>query len=307
MRRRDGLLIAVIAAIAAAMVGAAVLLVVGTPTDPGSVLPGGRPPPMVAIKIDNAPAARPQTGLGAAEIVYVLPVEGGLTRLLALYGDDLPDVAGPVRSARRLDADVLAQYGVPTFAYAGAAKRLLPRIQQGSVVDGSPRTVPDAYFREQDRKAPHNLYVRPHGLPEPAEAPPGPAFARGEGPPGGKPVDRHEVAYPATTYTFTWSEDDRRWRVAMDGEPATDAGEPVTVAGVIEQVVAMMRTDPEVGRPIPQALGTGAVTALRDGERFSGSWSDRSPEAPLQLYTDEGNQLLLPDGPLWVLIVPTTG
>ena len=39
---------------------------------------------VLAVKIDNIVYARPQTGLGSADIVYVLPVEGGLSRFMAI-------------------------------------------------------------------------------------------------------------------------------------------------------------------------------------------------------------------------------
>jgi Protein of unknown function (DUF3048) N-terminal domain len=54
---------------------------------------------VLAVKIDNIAQARPQTGLSQADIVYVLPVEGGLTRLLAIFSSHPPPVVGPVRSA----------------------------------------------------------------------------------------------------------------------------------------------------------------------------------------------------------------
>ena len=59
--------------------------------------------PVIAVKIDNIVYARPQTGLGAADIVYVIPVEGGLSRFMAIYSSHLPPVIGPVRSARQDD------------------------------------------------------------------------------------------------------------------------------------------------------------------------------------------------------------
>jgi hypothetical protein len=55
---------------------------------------------VLAVKIDNIVYARPQTGLSHADIVYVLPVEGGLSRFMAVFSSDFPPVIGPVRSAR---------------------------------------------------------------------------------------------------------------------------------------------------------------------------------------------------------------
>src|SRR5262245_45110297 len=75
---------------------------------------------VLAVKIDNIVNARPQTGLTHADIVYVLPVEGGLSRFLATFSSDYPPVIGPVRSAREDDLGLLRQFGRPAFAYSGA-------------------------------------------------------------------------------------------------------------------------------------------------------------------------------------------
>src|SRR5262249_6047935 len=85
---------------------------------------------VLAVKIDNIVNARPQTGLTHADIVYVLPVEGGLSRFLAIFSSGYPRVAGPVRSAREDDLEVLRQFGRPAFAYSGAKATLLPYIHR---------------------------------------------------------------------------------------------------------------------------------------------------------------------------------
>src|ERR1700736_2119240 len=41
--------------------------------------------PVLAVKIDNIVLARPHTGLTKADLVYVLPVEGGLSRFMAIF------------------------------------------------------------------------------------------------------------------------------------------------------------------------------------------------------------------------------
>jgi Protein of unknown function (DUF3048) N-terminal domain len=64
--------------------------------------PAASPGPVLAVKIDNLAPARPQTGLTDADIVYVLPVEGGLSRILAVFSSHFPPVIGPVRSARKM-------------------------------------------------------------------------------------------------------------------------------------------------------------------------------------------------------------
>ena len=69
--------------------------------------------PVLAVKIDNIVNARPQTGLGQADIVYVLPVEGGLSRFCAIFSSHVPPVVEPVRSARDDDLQLIRQLGRP--------------------------------------------------------------------------------------------------------------------------------------------------------------------------------------------------
>src|SRR5215472_8473200 len=90
---------------------------------------------VLAVKIDNIVNARPQTGLTHADIVYLLPVEGGLRRILAVFSSHVPPVIGPVRSSREDDLELLRQFGRPAFAYSGAAPHLLPFVQRARTVD----------------------------------------------------------------------------------------------------------------------------------------------------------------------------
>ena len=113
---------------------------------------------MLAVKIDNIVYARPQTGLQSADLVYVIPVEGGLTRFMAVYSSHVPPVIGPVRSARQSDLDLLRQFGRPAFAWSGATPHLVPFIERASIVDLYALQV-GGYYRSQSRVAPYNLFA----------------------------------------------------------------------------------------------------------------------------------------------------
>jgi Protein of unknown function (DUF3048) N-terminal domain len=82
--------------------------------------------PVLAVKIDNIAQSRSQTGLSKADIVCVLLVEGGLTRLLASFSSERPNAVGPARSALEADLELLTQFGRPGFAYSGAKPKFLP-------------------------------------------------------------------------------------------------------------------------------------------------------------------------------------
>ncbi len=49
---------------------------------------------VIVAKIDNIADARPPTNLTSADIVYLLPVEGGLSRIFAVYSSRIPKVIG---------------------------------------------------------------------------------------------------------------------------------------------------------------------------------------------------------------------
>ena len=178
--------------------------------------------PVLAVKIDNIVNARPQTGLAGADIVYVLPVEGGLSRFCAIFSSHLPPVVGPVRSARDDDLQLLRQFGRPAFAYSGAQPQLLPVVERARIVDLYAGRV-GGYYRDDLRAAPYNLYARTSQLLAEAH---GASTARdigfrfGPAPAGGTVTAARSVSYPAASFTFRWSAGQGRWLVWMDGAPA---------------------------------------------------------------------------------------
>jgi len=84
--------------------------------------------PILIVKIDDTKMAHPQIGLEQADIVYIEQVEGGLTRLAAVYSSQIPKEIGPVRSARISDLELFSQFGKVGFAYSGAQAKLRPEI-----------------------------------------------------------------------------------------------------------------------------------------------------------------------------------
>lgn len=84
----------------------------------------------MAVKIDNALPARPQYGLGDAEIVDY-SIEGEITRLIAVLPEDLSGVAGPLRSLRPVDADLLPAVAGVVISSGGRpwwSRRSWPRV-----------------------------------------------------------------------------------------------------------------------------------------------------------------------------------
>ncbi|MFI2738083.1 DUF3048 domain-containing protein [Streptomyces sp. NPDC018711] len=282
-----------------------------TGTSPFTGLPA-KPAPVLAVKLDNVPAARPHTGLGRADLVYVEQIEGGVTRLMAVYSSRLPDLTGPVRSARESDIALLGDFGRPALAYSGAQTALTPLLRAAPLHLLTESSAPRAFLRSPDRPAPHNLYLRPGralaaapGAGEPRDI----GFRFGPDPAGGTPVTTSTVRYPAARYTFTWSAVDRAWRVAMDGREAraTDTG-PLTPETVVVQRVTIRpsRFHDRFGSvsPYSETVGSGTALVLRDGRAHEARWSRPSPSSGTTFTTPGGAPLPFAPGQVWIVLAP---
>ena len=264
--------------------------------------------PVLAVKIDNLAAARPQAGLTDADIVYVLPVEGGLSRIFAVFSARFPPVIGPVRSAREDDLELLAQFGRPAFAFSGAQPRLLPVVEKARIVDLYDGRV-GGYFRDPARLAPHNLYARTRQLL--AEVP-GASRARdigfrfGPAPPGGRPVASFSVSYPAASFTFRWSAGNGRWLVWMDGAAARAAeGGQLSAPTVVIQYTTVRTSrflEAGIRPPYADSTGTGTGVVLRGGQAYAVRWSRPGADSGTRFTTMSGQVMTFAPGPVWVVL-----
>jgi hypothetical protein len=263
---------------------------------------------VLAVKIDNIVNARPQTGLGRAAIVYVLPVEGGLSRFLAVFSAHFPPVVGPVRSARDDDLQLLRQFGRPAFAYSGAQPQLLPVVERARIVDLYAGRA-GGYYRDDRRVAPYNLYARTRQLLAEAR---GASTARdigfrfGPAPAGGLATTGRSVSYPAASFTFRWSRRAGRWLVWMDGARAmtTDGGQLGAATVVIQYTRVGSSRFREWGGPAPYAYSTGSGRAvvLRDGKAWQAHWSRPHGSGGTTFTTGSGRRMTFARGPVWVVL-----
>lgn len=283
--------------------------------------PGGKVPqrPALAVKVDNAPAARPQYGLGTADVVYEEPVEGGLTRYIAIYQCHDADKIMPIRSGRLIDPELLTQFGEhPLFAYSGAIDPVIAKVHASPLIDVGANEVPSAYHRDPSRSAPHNLYSSTRELYAAGAAkgagdtPPAPVFSYG-------PLPRHQpaasvnIAYTASNVTWTWESGAAHWsRSYRDTGPATlGGGGQITTANVV-----VMK---EVEYPSPYIedatgahenlltlTGSGEAQVFRNGAVIDGRWERPTLADKTRLVNDSGQTIPLTPGQTWIELVPTT-
>jgi hypothetical protein len=295
------------------------------PTHPATRSPSPSPPPqlrspftgepvsslspVLAVKIDNSAPARPQTGLTHADIVYVLPVEGGLSRLMAIFSSHYPTVAGPVRSARQDDLTLLRQFGQPGFAYSGATPRLLRYIHRTARIVNLYAGTTGGYYRNWNRAEPYNLYAYPRdllGTAASASQAHDIGFRFGPPPPGGRSRRSVSVSYPSSSFTFTWSAAKGRWLVSMDGTPAVNPrGVQLSAATVVIQHTTVHTSGfLEQGRrpPFARSTGSGRALVLRNGQAWAGHWSRPRANEGTTFTTAAGGPMTFARGQVWIVL-----
>ncbi len=259
------------------------------------------------FKIDNVPQARPPTGLGKADIVYLLPVEGGLSRIMAVFSSHVPPVVGPVRSSREEDIKLLRQFGRPAFAFSGAQPALLPVVEHARIADLYAGKV-GGYYRDYARVEPYNLYADTKTLLREA---PHASLARdigfrfGAPPPGGRKMHVYRVGYQAAHFIFWWSPRQHRYLVSMDGTLARGAnGRPLGGRTVVVQYTKVRTSvfrELGIRPPYAETVGQGRAVVLRNGRAYQVHWSRPDKNGGTKFTLPDGRRMPFARGQVWVV------
>jgi Protein of unknown function (DUF3048) N-terminal domain/Protein of unknown function (DUF3048) C-terminal domain len=273
--------------------------------------------PAVIVKVDNAPEARPQTGLDQADVVVEEKVEGGVARFMAVFQSHDADV-GPVRSVRSTDPDVVRPIG-GLFAYSGGITPFIVLLHAtGGVVDVGFDADSSAYHRRSGRPAPHDLYtsvgilrqVTPAGMgPPPAlftYLGPGQAF----GGAGAAPATHVTVPFGSLTVgEWQWDPASSTWLRTTNGTPhVVDGGGQLAFTTVIVEFVPYTSTgylDP-ARTPVDRAdvLGSGDAWILASGQIVRGHWA-KAASGDVTSFTDAaGAPIAIPPGKTWITLAP---
>ncbi len=290
------------------------------PTCPltGRPVPQGSIPdrPVLAVKVENIPEARPQAGLQNADIIYEEPVEGGITRFIVLFQCHDTGRVGPVRSGRVTDPDVLVQFGGPLLGYAGGAPSVMKAIEKAGLIDVNYIAAASAYVRDSDRAAPHDLYTSTKALYEagkPKSGPPEPVFGFSHDLPE-KSRRTRRVHLDFSSYSdvyWKWSPAKHRWYRSHGDVPHTlESGEPISAANVVVQLVKVVPGTivDAAGNPSPEVTLTGGGKAyvFRDGRMIVGRWERDGLSDVTRFVTRSGEEILLSPGNTWVELLPDT-
>jgi hypothetical protein len=267
--------------------------------------------------INNAPAARPQSGVSEADILYEVLAEGGITRLIGIFQSHTGVVKiGPIRSIRPYLIDLGESYGAVTV-HAGGSQAAYAILQKQKKEDMDEIGNAGAYFwRDKTRKAPHNLYSNAAKLWEGADKlgysdNPGVSTYLFNNPDyiplGGEPVSEFSVHYLLQSYKvdYKYDKERRTYQRWVNGTPHLDLNNnnPVEAANVIVMGADHKVLD-DVGRlSVDVELG-GEALLFQRGQMIKGRWM-REPDDVIRFVKD-GEEALLYPGTTHFLIVPNS-
>jgi hypothetical protein len=272
--------------------------------------------PAMSVKIENSAAARPQTGLGEADVVWEEMVEGGITRFNAVFHSQVPGTLGPIRSLRPMDAAISAPFG-GLFVFSGGQPRFVDQVAATGLTMLSHDGGDPGFYRTSDRVAPHNVYGDTEAFLGAAADDDGPPptqfqFARVPGQVtalDGEEASQVTLAFPSATPGWSWNGE--VWQRTEDGAAATTTdGGRIEATNVVVLRVEVRDTgakDPG-GNPVPETVltGSGDATVFVAGHQIDATWSKPETDSVLELTIGDEPVLLAP-GNVWVELVPVSG
>ncbi len=284
-----------------------------------NVRPPGPVPrrPALMVKIGNEPAARPQSGLNEADVVFDTPAEGFIMRYVAVYQCQGATAIGPLRSVRWVDYHIAPQLGRPILAFAGGIDPNVQAVGSLPWLTGANLLMAQANagYRTSDRQPPDNLYTSTdslYGLFPRLSQRPKPIFEYTTAlPPGATPAASAELDFSGDTHAiWQWQPSTHSWLHTYSGSPDIDrlTNQPVTATNVVVQVVPYsigpyIESTGGSGDIQSETTGSGTGYVLRDGHSIPIFWHRASPTSPLTFSGATGRPVGLASGRTWVEIM----
>jgi len=270
---------------------------------------------IVGVMVNNHPKARPQSGLSKADIVFEVLAEGKITRFLALFQSEKPDMVGPVRSAREYYFELANGYDA-LYVYHGAANFVNDMIDERRIehIDGALHDNDGNLFkRESFRQAPHNSYLQFAAVYDEAEAKgydikqdyQALPFMKKSDKITGEPAYRATIAYATNgqnTVTFDYDEENETYKRFNDQQQTVelDSEEPVQVSNVFIIATGHEIIDDEGRRAVDLESG-GDAYLLQKGKIRKVGWENREGRI---VPVKDGQTIGFVPGKTWVNIIP---
>lgn len=269
--------------------------------------------PALAGKIDNHPSARPQVGLDEADIVFEELVEGGLTRYIAVWHSSLPAEIGPVRSVRPMDPEIVSPFG-GIFAYSGGQVRFIQMMQEAPVynaIHGQPDTE-ETFYRTSAKVAPHNVLVKAPelvdqhlNLPAPErQFAYAPSVEESSAVVAGSPVTSMNPRFSGFS-SPSWEWDGTQGTfLRFQTNGAADSASSGNQIFATNVVVLQVGIDVVEDIPTTRLVNQGKGWVATGGSILEINWFKATPESPIILTTDDGEEVRLGVGNTWIELIP---
>lgn len=284
-------------------------------------LPTDQPAHTMVCQMDNEAPARPQVGIGSADIVYETETyNGGYTRYTAVFNDNIPDEIEAIRSARIVHADIYAEYNGAFIHYGGqkyegsSVYDYFGTLDIGKRWDGITGNDHGDFYRDHSRRAPNNVICRLHNLYEKTDwdsitcKSPLKFSAYPVVPAAGEAVNSFSVPYrKGYTPSYEWDASIAKYRRLYNGNPYVDGGtnEQVTCDNIIVQSVEYAWYSGESDRPKVTMTGTNKCHYFIGGKHFTGYWVRDSISTNTVYYDDNGNEVLFNPGTTYIQLLKT--
>ena len=277
----------------------------------------------VAVMVDNSKYAMPQSGIEAAEIIYEMVTEGGITRLMAVFSDiDKVEDVGPIRSAR----DQFVQFMLPLnaiYVHIGTsiyASEML-NFYHYQDIDGLYLGVSSFVFdsKRAEKYAHEHCWYTDDGMIEEGMRRTGlsingnlyPAFNFADYREGAVTLDTgleaDEISFRFSDYAdaaFHFDKEENRYYKDTFGAPQIDESTGNQIA--FENVI-LLETDITL---YPDGICTafdfeagGMGYYFYGGRYIPVTWQKGQPEEPLQLFDTEGSLIEINTGKTYVAVI----
>lgn len=267
---------------------------------------------VTGVMIENSPDARPQSGLKQAGVVYEAIAEGGITRFLALYQQQKPQLIGPVRSLRLYDIDWLAPFQA-SIAHVGGSAEALKEIRNGSYRDLDQFFNAPTYWRTVDRYAPHNVYTDASHL-DALNTKKGyatstfTAWPRQDAAPAKTPnASTINVTISSALYNSQYKYDaaSNSYARFQAGAPHLDREQGQIIPSVVIVMEVTESTVMQDGyREQITTTGSGKAHVFQNGTEIEATWSKADRGSQTKFSDASGKEVSLTRGQTWIVAVP---
>lgn len=253
--------------------------------------------------VENSVAARPQSGLNAADIVYETLAEGGTPRFIALFQKSSAEKVGPIRSARPYFLDISKEYNLP-FAHCGGSSEALVKIKNENLMSMNEMTHASTYWRDSLRKAPHNLYTSTEKLRELVKTKDfvkTPTvklkFDKSYWDNSKSPKATDVLLKINKNYNTSYNYKDALYLKSMDGKSSTNKENklPLAFKNIVVQITSIKKQAD--GQHLDISLvGNGDGYVISNGKFIKMHWAKKNATSQTLLTDESGNDLPLSPG-----------